>query len=206
MDSGKFNWAANDKFPGLSAPNPSYHGVVFTEACGNLAYILKLRTTLMRDQGATISPFNSFLLLQGLETLSLRLDRHVENALKVVEFLKNHPQVEKVNHPSLEEGKQKELYDRYFAKGAGSIFTFEIKGDTKTAQKFTESLELFSLLANVADVKSLVIHPASTTHSQMNEEELRYCGIKPNTVRLSIGTEHIEDILEDLQAGFEAVK
>ncbi|MGN0308796.1 MAG: O-acetylhomoserine aminocarboxypropyltransferase/cysteine synthase family protein [Lachnospiraceae bacterium] len=206
VDSGKFDWASNDKFPGLSTPNPSYHGVIFTQACGNLAYILKLRTTLMRDQGATISPFNSFLLLQGLETLSLRLERHVENALKVVDFLVKHPQVEKVNHPSLSEGKQKELYERYFAGGAGSIFTFEIKGDAKTAQKFTESLELFSLLANVADVKSLVIHPASTTHSQMNEEELAYCGIKPNTVRLSIGTEHIEDILEDLEAGFKAVK
>lgn len=206
VDSGKFDWAANDKFPGLSKPNPSYHGVVFTQACGNLAYILKLRTTLMRDQGATISPFNSFLLLQGLETLSLRLDRHVENALKVVEFLNKHPQVEKVNHPSLAGGKQKELYQRYFPKGAGSIFTFEIKGDQETAKRFTESLELFSLLANVADVKSLVIHPASTTHSQMNEEELAACGIRPNTVRLSIGTEHIEDILEDLQAGFEAVK
>ena len=206
VDSGKFDWAANDKFPGLSKPNPSYHGVVFTQACGNLAYILKLRTTLMRDQGATISPFNSFLLLQGLETLSLRLDRHVENALKVVEFLNKHPQVEKVNHPSLAGGKQKELYQRYFPKGAGSIFTFEIKGDQETAKRFTESLELFSLLANVADVKSLVIHPASTTHSQMNEEELADCGIRPNTVRLSIGTEHIEDILEDLQAGFEAVK
>lgn len=206
VDSGKFDWAANDKFPGLSKPNPSYHGVVFTQACGNLAYILKLRTTLMRDQGATISPFNSFLLLQGLETLSLRLDRHVENALKVVEFLNKHPQVEKVNHPSLAGGKQKELYQRYFPKGAGSIFTFEIKGDQETAKRFTESMELFSLLANVADVKSLVIHPASTTHSQMNEEELSACGIRPNTVRLSIGTEHIEDILEDLQAGFEAVK
>ena len=206
VDSGKFDWAANDKFPGLSKPNPSYHGVVFTQACGNLAYILKLRTTLMRDQGATISPFNSFLLLQGLETLSLRLDRHVENALKVVEFLNKHPQVEKVNHPSLAGGKQKELYQRYFPKGAGSIFTFEIKGDQETAKRFTESLELFSLVPNLADVKSLVIHPASTNHSQMNEEELAACGIRPNTVRLSIGTEHIEDILEDLQAGFEAVK
>lgn len=206
VDSGKFDWAANDKFPGLSRPNPSYHGVVFTQACGNLAYILKLRTTLMRDQGAAISPFNSFLLLQGLETLSLRLDRHVENALKVVDFLKNHPQVEKVNHPSLAQGKQKELYNRYFPKGGGSIFTFEIKGGSEAAKKFTESLELFSLLANVADVKSLVIHPASTTHSQMTEEELLSIAIKPNTVRLSVGTEHIEDILEDLQAGFEAVK
>lgn len=206
VDSGKFDWAQNDKFPGLSKPNPSYHGVVFTEACGNLAYILKLRTTLMRDQGATISPFNSFLLLQGLETLSLRVERHVENALKVVDFLKNHPQVERVNHPSLATGKQKELYDKYFKKGAASIFTFEIKGDAETAKKVTESLKLFSLLANVADVKSLVIHPASTTHSQLSEEELLSCGIKPNTVRLSIGTEHIDDIIADLQQGFDAVK
>lgn len=206
VDSGKFDWAQKDKFPGLSKPNPSYHGVVFTEACGNLAYILKLRTTLMRDQGATISPFNSFLLLQGLETLSLRVERHVENALKVVDFLKNHPQVERVNHPSLATGKQKELYDKYFKKGAASIFTFEIKGDAETAKKFTESLKLFSLLANVADVKSLVIHPASTTHSQLSEEELLSCGIKPNTVRLSIGTEHIDDIIADLQQGFDAVK
>ncbi len=206
VDSGKFDWTQNDKFPGLSKPNPSYHGVVFTEACGNLAYILKLRTTLMRDQGATISPFNSFLLLQGLETLSLRVERHVENALKVVYFLKNHPQVERVNHPSLATGKQKELYDKYFKKGAASIFTFEIKGDAETAKKFTESLKLFSLLANVADVKSLVIHPASTTHSQLSEEELLSCGIKPNTVRLSIGTEHIDDIIADLQQGFDAVK
>lgn len=206
VDSGNFDWAQNDKFPGLSKPNPSYHGVVFTEACGNLAYILKLRTTLMRDQGATISPFNSFLLLQGLETLSLRVERHVENALKVVDFLKNHPQVERVNHPSLATGKQKELYDKYFKKGAASIFTFEIKGDAETAKKFTESLKLFSLLANVADVKSLVIHPASTTHSQLSEEELLSCGIKPNTVRLSIGTEHIDDIIADLQQGFDAVK
>lgn len=206
VDGGKFDWSQNDKFPGLSKPNPSYHGVVFTEACGNIAYIMKIRTTLMRDQGATISPFNSFLLLQGLETLSLRLERHVENALKVVEFLNNHPQVEKVNHPSLETGKQKELYDKYFPNGAASIFTFEIKGNADTAKKFTESLELFSLLANVADVKSLVIHPASTTHSQMNEEELLSAGIKPNTIRLSIGTEHIDDIIADLENGFNAVK
>lgn len=206
VDSGKFDWAANDKFPALSSPNPSYHGVVFTEACGNLAYILKLRTTLMRDQGATISPFNSFLLLQGLETLSLRVERHVENALKVVDFLKNHPQVERVNHPSLSSGRQKELYDSYFKKGAGSIFTFEIKGGAEKARKFTESLELFSLLANVADVKSLVIHPASTTHSQLSEEELLSVGIKPNIVRLSIGTEHIDDIIADLEHGFELVK
>lgn len=205
VDSGKFDWAQNDKFPGLSKPNPSYHGVVFTEACGNLAYILKLRTTLMRDQGAAISPFNSFLLLQGLETLSLRLERHVENALKVVDFLKNHPQVKSVNHPSLATGKQKELYDRYFPNGAASIFTFEINGNADTAKKFTESLELFSLLANVADVKSLVIHPASTTHSQLSEEELLSAGITPTTVRLSIGTEHIDDIIADLENGFKAV-
>ena len=206
IDSGKFDWAQNDKFPGLSKPNPSYHGVVFTEACGNIAYIMKLRTTLMRDQGATISPFNSFLLLQGLETLSLRLERHIENALKVVDFLKNHPQVERVNHPSLSEGREIELYDSYFPNGAGSIFTFDIKGTGEDAQKFTESLKLFSLLANVADVKSLVIHPASTTHSQMTEEELLSAGIRSTTVRLSIGTEHIDDIIEDLQQGFDAIK
>ncbi len=206
VDSGKFDWAQNDKFSGLSKPNPSYHGVVFTEACGNIAYIMKLRTTLMRDQGAAISPFNSFLLLQGLETLSLRLERHVENALKVVDFLKNHPQVERVNHPSIAQGREKELYDKYFPNGAASIFTFDIKGDAETAKKFTESLELFSLLANVADVKSLVIHPASTTHSQMTEKELLSAGIRPNTVRLSIGTEHIDDIIDDLKNGFAAVK
>jgi O-acetylhomoserine (thiol)-lyase len=206
VDSGNFDWTQNDKFPGLSKPNPSYHGVVFTEAAGNLAYIIKLRTTLMRDQGATISPFNSFLLLQGLETLSLRVERHVENALKVVDFLKNHPQVAKVNHPSLSTGREKELYDRYFPHGAASIFTFEIKGTAETAKKFTESLRLFSLLANVADVKSLVIHPASTTHSQLTEEELLAGGIKPTTIRLSIGTEHIDDILADLKQGFDAVK
>ena len=206
IDGGKFDWAQNDKFPGLSKPNPSYHGVVFTDAAGKAAFVTKIRTTLMRDQGAVISPFNSFLLLLGLETLSLRTERHIENALKVVEFLRNHPQVEKVNHPSLETGKKKELYDRYFPHGAGSIFTFEIKGGAETAKKFTESLGLFSLLANVADVKSLVIHPASTTHSQLSEEELLQCGIKPNTIRLSIGTEHIDDIIEDLKRGFEAVR
>ena len=205
VDSGKFDWT-NGKFPGLSEPNPSYHGIVFTDACGDAAYITKLRTTLMRDQGAVISPFNSFLLLQGLETLSLRVERHVENALKVVDYLKNHPQVEKVNHPTLAQGKDKELYNRYFPKGAGSIFTFEIKGGADKARKFTESLELFSLLANVADVKSLVIHPASTTHSQLSEEELLASGITPSTVRLSIGTEHIDDIIADLEHGFEAVK
>ncbi len=206
VDGGKFDWAQNDKFPNLSKPNPSYHGVVFTKACGNLAYILKARTTIMRDQGAAISPFNSFLLLQGLETLSLRIERHVENALKVVEYLKKHPQVEKVNHPSLSSGRQKELYDRYFKNGAASIFTFEIKGGEEKAKKFTESLKLFSLLANVADVKSLVIHPASTTHSQLNEQELLKAGVKPNTVRLSIGTEHIDDIINDLDTGFKAIK
>lgn len=206
VDGGKFDWAQNDKFPNLSKPNPSYHGVVFTKACGNLAYILKARTTIMRDQGAAISPFNSFLLLQGLETLSLRIERHVENALKVVEYLKKHPQVEKVNHPSLSSGRQKELYDIYFKNGAASIFTFEIKGGEEKAKKFTESLKLFSLLANVADVKSLVIHPASTTHSQLNEQELLKAGVKPNTVRLSIGTEHIDDIINDLETGFKAIK
>ena len=206
VDGGHFDWAQNDKFPGLSKPNPSYHGVVFTQAVGNLAYIIKLRTTLMRDQGACLSPFNSFLFIQGLETLSLRVERHTENALKVVDFLKNHPQVAKVNHPSLETGKQKELYDRYFPNGAGSIFTFDIKGTADTAKEFTESLELFSLLANVADVKSLVIHPASTTHSQLDEKELLACGIRPTTIRLSVGTEHIDDIIADLEKGFAAVK
>lgn len=205
VDSGKFNWSANDKFPVLSKPNPSYHGVIFTEAAGELAYIVKLRTTLLRDQGATISPFNSFLLLQGLETLSLRVERHIENALKVVEYLKNHPKVSKVNHPMLATGRKKELYDLYFPSGAASIFTFEINGSAEDAKKFTESLKLFSLLANVADVKSLVIHPASTTHSQLSREELLQSGITPTTVRLSIGTEHIDDIIADLEQGFNAI-
>ena len=206
VDSGKFDWTQNDKFPGLTAPNPSYHGVVFSQACGNIAYIMKIRTTLLRDQGATISPFNSFLLLQGLETLSLRVERHVKNALKVVDYLSKHPQVERVNHPSLATGHAKELYDKYFPKGAAPIFTFEIKGGAEEAKRFTESLQLFSLLANVADVKSLVIHPASTTHSQLSKEELLASGIKPNTIRLSIGTEHIQDILADLEQGFAAVR
>ncbi|MBQ6774585.1 MAG: O-acetylhomoserine aminocarboxypropyltransferase/cysteine synthase [Synergistaceae bacterium] len=206
VDGGKFDWTQNDKFPGLSKPNPSYHGVVFTQAAGNLAYIIKLRTTLMRDQGACLSPFNSFLLLQGLETLSLRVERHVYNALKVVDFLKSHNQVAKVNHPSLESGRALELYNKYFPDGGASIFTFDIKGTAETAKKFTESLEVFSLLANVADVKSLVIHPASTTHSQLSESELLSCGIRPTTIRLSIGTEHIDDIIADLKHGFEAVK
>ena len=204
IDGGKFDWAQNDKFPGLSKPNPSYHGVVFTEAVGNLAYIIKARTTLLRDQGAAISPFNSFLLLQGLETLSLRVERHVSNALKVVEYLENHPQVQKVNHPSIDPS-QKALYDKYFPNGAGSIFTFELKGTSEQAKKFTENLDLFSLLANVADVKSLVIHPASTTHSQLTEEELLAAGITPTTIRLSIGTEHIDDLLADLEQGFAKV-
>ncbi len=206
VDSGKFDWGQNDKFPGLTQPNPSYHGVVFSEAVGNLAYLTKIRTTLLRDQGATISPFNAFLLLQGLETLSLRVERHVENALQVVDYLKSHPQVERVNHPSLATGHAAELYKKYFPKGAASIFTFEIKGGEAAARRFTESLQLFSLLANVADVKSLVIHPASTTHSQLSGEELLASGIRPNTIRLSIGTEHIDDILADLEQGFAAVK
>lgn len=206
VDGGRFDWAQNDKFPGLSKPNPSYHGTVFTEACGNIAYIMKLRTTLMRDTGAVLSPFNAFLLLQGLETLSLRVERHVENALKVVDYLKKHPQVKAVHHPSLATGREKELYDAYYPNGGASIFTFELNGTREQAQKFTESLKLFSLLANVADVKSLVIHPASTTHSQMEEPDLIDAGIYPTTVRLSIGTEHIDDILADLEQGFQAVK
>ncbi len=205
VDSGNFDWSQNDKFPTLSRPNPSYHGIVFTEAAGKAAFVVKIRTTLMRDQGAAISPFNSFLLLLGLETLSLRTERQTENALKVVDYLRNHPMVEKVNHPSLETGSKKELYDRFFPNGAGSIFTFEIKGDAEVAKRFSESLKLFSLLANVADVKSLVIHPASTTHSQLDEEALLACGIRPNTIRLSIGTEHIDDIIADLKNGFEAI-
>lgn len=202
IDSGKFDWAASGKFPSLTEPNPSYHGISFTEALGAAAYIVKIRVTLMRDTGSTISPFNSFLFLQGLETLSLRVERHVENALKVVEYLNNHPQVEKVNHPSLPDNPYHQLYNRYFPKGGGSIFTFEIKGGAKEAKEFIDKLEIFSLLANVADVKSLVIHPASTTHSQMSEEELLTSGIKPNTIRLSIGTEHIDDIINDLDQAF----
>ena len=205
VDGGNFDWAANDKFPGLSKPNPSYHGVVFTEAVGRAAFVVKIRTTIMRDEGATISPFNSFLLLLGLETLSLRVQRHTENALKVVEYLSRHPKVERVNHPSLATGRQAELYKKYYPEGAGSIFTFEIKGGAEEAKKFTESLKLFSLLANVADVKSLVIHPASTTHSQLEEKDLLAAGIKPNTIRLSIGTEDIEDIIADLEQGFKKV-
>lgn len=202
IDAGKFDWAASGKFPGLSEPNPSYHGVRLTDAAGAAAYITKARVTLLRDTGATLSPFNSFLFLQGLETLSLRVERHVENALKVVEFLKNHPKVLKVNHPSLPDSPYNKLYKEYFSKGAGSIFTFEIKGGADTAREFIDKLELFSQLANVADVKSLAIHPASTTHSQMSESELLESGIKPNTIRLSIGTEHIDDIIDDLEQAF----
>lgn len=205
VDGGRFDWEQNDKFPGLSKPNPSYHGVVFTQAVGNIAYIMKIRTTLMRDQGACLSPFNSFLLLQGLETLSLRVERHVENAGKVVDFLQKQPKVAAVHHPSLAQGREKELYERYYPKGGASIFTFEIKGSEEQARTFTESLSVFSLLANVADVKSLVIHPASTTHSQMSAQELAAVKITPQTVRLSIGTEHIDDILEDLRQGFAAI-
>ena len=198
VDSGKFDWDASGKFASLVDPNPSYHGVSFTKAAGPAAFVTKIRAILLRDTGATISPFNAFLLLQGLETLSLRVERHVENALKVVEFLKNHPAVESVNHPSLPDHPDHALYEKYFPNGAGSIFTFEVKGGAKEAQEFIDRLQIFSLLANVADVKSLVIHPASTTHSQLTEEELLDQGIKPNTVRLSIGTESIKDILADL--------
>ena len=207
IDSGKFDWEASGKFPSLSDPNPSYHGVSFTKAAGPAAYVTKIRAILLRDTGACLSPIHAFVFLQGLETLSLRVERHVENALKVVQYLKNHPQVEKVHHPSVsEEESQKELYAKYFPNGGGSIFTFEIKGDARKAKDFIDQLELFSLLANVADVKSLVIHPASTTHSQMTEEELENSGIKPNTIRLSIGTEHASDIIEDLEEAFQAVK
>ena len=203
IESGKFDWAASGKFGSLTDPNPSYHGVSFTEAVGPAAFVTKIRAILLRDTGSTISPFNAFLLLQGLETLSLRVERHVENALKVVEYLKNHPQVESVNHPSLPESGYKELYDRYFPNGAGSIFTFNIKGGADEAKAFIDRLQIFSLLANVADVKSLVIHPASTTHSQLTEAELLDQGIQPNTVRLSIGTENINDIIADLEQAFE---
>ena len=207
IDSGKFDWEATDKYPGLSQPNPSYHGITFAKAVGAAAYVTKIRAILLRDTGATISPFHSFIFLQGLETLSLRVERHVENALKVVQYLNQHPLVEKVHHPSVSDDKeQQELYKKYFPNGGGSIFTFEIKGDDRKAKDFIDQLEIFSLLANVADVKSLVIHPASTTHSQMTEEELLNSGIKPNTVRLSIGTENIDDIIEDLEEAFRAVQ
>lgn len=204
IDSGKFDWEASGKFPALVEPNPSYHGVSFTKAVGAAAFVTKIRAILLRDMGATLSPFHAFFFLQGLETLSLRVERHVSNALQVVEYLRKHPQVERVNHPSQDE-KQKDVYQRYFPNGGGSIFTFEIKGDEKKAKDFIDELELFSLLANVADVKSLVIHPASTTHSQLTEAELAEQGIKPNTIRLSIGTENIADIIQDLEEAFKAV-
>lgn len=206
VDSGKFDWEKSGKFPSLTEPNPSYHGISFTKAVGATAFVTKIRAVLLRDTGATISPFNAFLLLQGTETLSLRVERHVENALKVVKYLSEHPQVENVNHPSIEAHPDYNLYKRYFPNGAGSIFTFEMKGGEEEAKKWIDSLELFSLLANVADVKSLVIHPASTTHSQLSEEELEEQGIGKNTIRLSIGTEHIDDIIADLEQAFEAVK
>ena len=206
VDSGKFDWAASGKYPAIAAPNPSYHGVSFVAAAGPAAFVTYIRAVLLRDTGATISPFAAFLLLQGVETLSLRIERHVENTKKVVEYLSKHPLVEKVNHPSLPDHPQHDLYQKYFPNGGGSIFTFEIKGGVKEAHTFIDHLEIFSLLANVADVKSLVIHPATTTHSQLTEEELLDQGIKPNTIRLSIGTEHIDDILADLDKGFAAVR
>ena len=207
VDSGKFDWEGSGKFASLTEPNPSYHGISFTKAVGPAAFVTKVRAILLRDTGATLSPFNSFLLLQGLETLSLRVERHVENALKVVKYLESQPQVEKVHHPSVsEDPKQQALYAKYFPNGGGSIFTFEIKGDAQKAKDFIDNLELFSLLANVADVKSLVIHPATTTHSQCTEEELLDQGIKPNTIRLSIGTENVDDIIEDLDEAFKAVQ
>lgn len=205
IDSGKFDWEASGKFPSITEPNSSYHGISFSKAVGAAAFVTKIRAILLRDTGAAISPFNAFLLIQGLESLSLRVERHVENTKKVVEYLKNHPKVEHVNHPSLPENGYKELYDKYFPNGGGSIFTFEVKGGEEEAKKFIDSLQLFSLLANVADAKSLVIHPASTTHSQLNEIELAEQGIKPNTVRLSIGLEHIDDILFDLEEAFKAI-
>lgn len=206
VDGGNFDWEASGKFDSLTKPNPSYHGISFTQACGAAAFVTKVRAILLRDTGATVSPFNAFLFLQGLETLSLRVERHSYNALKVVEYLNNHPQVESVSHPSVStEPKQQELYKKYFPNGGGSIFTFDIKGDAQKAKDFIDNLELFSLLANVADVKSLVIHPATTTHSQCTEEELLDQGIRPNTIRLSIGCENIDDIIQDLDEAFKAI-
>lgn len=206
VDGGKFDWEASGKFDSLTKPNPSYHGISFTQACGPAAFVTKVRAILLRDTGATVSPFNAFLFLQGLETLSLRVERHTYNALKVVEYLNNHPQVESVSHPSVSiDRKQQELYKKYFPNGGGSIFTFDIKGDAQKAKDFIDNLELFSLLANVADVKSLVIHPATTTHSQCTEEELLDQGIRPNTIRLSIGCENIDDIIQDLDEAFKTV-
>lgn len=206
VDSGRFDWSASGRYPAIAEPNPSYHGVSFVKAAGPAAFVTYIRAILLRDTGAAISPFAAFLLLQGIETLSLRLERHAANTAKVVEFLAAHPQVEKVNHPSLKDHPDHELYQRYFPDGGGSIFTFEIGGGVEEAHKFIDSLKIFSLLANVADVKSLVIHPATTTHSQLTKEELADQGIKPNTIRLSVGTEHIDDIIADLQGGFDAVK
>jgi O-acetylhomoserine (thiol)-lyase len=205
VDGGKFDWIASGKFPMLSEPDPSYHGIRFAEAVGPAAYVTRIRAILLRDTGATLSPFNAFILLQGLETLSLRVERHVENALKVVDFLSKHPKVKSVNHPALPNHPDHELYKKYFPKGAGSIFTFEVKGGQAEAHRFIDSLEIFSLLANVADVKSLVIHPATTTHSQLNEEELADQGITPATIRLSIGTEHIDDLIADLSQAFDKI-
>ena len=206
VDGGKFDWEASGKFDSLTKPNPSYHGISFTQTCGAAAFVTKVRAILLRDTGATVSPFNAFLFLQGLETLSLRVERHTYNALKVVEYLNNHPQVESVSHPSVStDPKQQELYKKYFPNGGGSIFTFDIKGDAQKAKDFNDNLELFSLLANVADVKSLVIHPATTTHSQCTVEELLDQGIRPNTIRLSIGCENIDDIIQDLDEAFKAV-
>ncbi len=204
VDGGKFDWERSGKFPSLTEPNPAYHGISFTKAVGAAAFVTKIRAVLLRDTGATLSPFHAFMFLQGLETLSLRVERHVENAIKVVDYLSHHPKVERVNHPSLAEGAQKELYDRYFPNGGGSIFTFEIKGGENEARRFIDDLKIFSLLANVADVKSLAIHPASTTHAQLNAEELAEQGIRPNTIRLSIGTEHIDDLIFDLDEAFRA--
>ena len=205
VEGGTFDWEASGKFPSLTEANPSYHGVSFVKAAGPAAFVTKIRAILLRDMGATLSPFHAFLFLQGLETLSLRVERHVENAEKVARYLSSHPQVEAVHHPSVtEDPRQRELYRKYFPRGGGSIFTFEIKGDERKAKDFIDHLKLFSLLANVADVKSLVIHPASTTHAQLNEEELREQGIAPNTIRLSVGTEHIDDILEDLETAFRS--
>lgn len=207
IDSGKFDWEASGKFPSLTEPNPSYHGISFTKAVGPAAFVTKIRAILLRDTGATLSPFHAFFFLQGLESLSLRVERHVENALQVVQFLQNHPQVEAVHHPSVSKDPvQQNLYQKYFPQGGGSIFTFEIRGGDRTARDFIDHLEIFSLLANVADAKSLVIHPASTTHSQMTEEELERVGIYQNTIRLSIGTEHIDDIIQDLEEAFQAVR
>lgn len=204
VDSGKYDWKKSCKFPGIAAPNPSYHGISFADAVGPAAFVTYIRAILLRDTGATISPFNAFLLLQGVETLSLRLDRHIYNTKKVIEYLSKHPKVEKVNHPSLKDHPDHALYERYFPNGGASIFTFEIKGGVKEAFKFIDNLKIFSLLANVADVKSLVIHPATTTHSQLTEEELLAAGIKNNTIRLSIGTEHVDDLIADLDQAFNA--